>query len=94
MKKGDISKFVDEKELVEYIYTALKIQLPKNDKLHICKEGALEYILPNAKALSHKSDILIEYMQKKVSIEVKYKSAVTDQFKCRSYDMFHLKTKV
>ena len=39
------------------------------------------------------SDILAQRNggEKYVSIELKYKSAVTDQFKCRSYDAMHMK---
>lgn len=62
-------------------------------------EGVLEYHLPDGTRLTHKSDILLEYqrsgsgpgVQNYVSIEIKHRSAVTDQFKCRSFDMLHMK---
>jgi hypothetical protein len=56
-------------------------------------EKSLDYKLPDGGALSHASDILITDISKEryISIEIKHKSAVTDQFKCRSYDMIHMK---
>jgi len=56
-------------------------------------EKSLPYDLPKDVKLDHTSDILIVNEEKKkyISIEIKYRSAVTDQFKCRSYDMIHLK---
>ena len=56
-------------------------------------EGTVTYRLPDGTSLSHASDILISMpgSAKRVSIELKYKSAVTDQFKCRSYDAAHIK---
>lgn len=56
-------------------------------------EGSLRYTLPPGNTISHKSDILIKDKKEghHVSIEIKHRSAVTDQFKCRSYDMLHLK---
>lgn len=53
----------------------------------------LNYELPNGVVLGHRSDILISDAKRKkyISIELKYKSAVTDQFKCRSYDIQHMK---
>ncbi|MCZ6753391.1 MAG: hypothetical protein O7E51_16385 [Acidobacteria bacterium] len=62
-------------------------------------EGALEYPLPCGTRLSHASDILVTFHrvgqagneQQYISIEIKHTSAVTDQFKCRSYDMGHMK---
>jgi len=58
-----------------------------------CAEMPLNYELPNGGILSHKSDILLtdNLKERYVSIEIKHKSAVTDQFKCRSYDMIHMK---
>jgi len=55
-------------------------------------EQLLSYDLPDAK-IDHTSDILIknEKEKKYISIEIKHRSAVTDQFKCHSYDMIHLK---
>jgi len=62
-------------------------------------EKALDYELPGGTGLSHKSDILLDYQRsgssqgarEYVSIEVKHMSAVTDQFKCRAFDMLHMK---
>lgn len=57
-------------------------------------EKSLPYTLPSGYEMSHASDILIidEARKKFVSIEIKHLSAVTDQFKCRSYDMSHMKS--
>jgi len=56
-------------------------------------ERSLSYILPNDVIINHTSDILISNEERKqfISIEIKHRSAVTDQFKCRSYDMIHFK---
>jgi hypothetical protein len=55
-------------------------------------EGALTYVLPNGQKLTHKSDILLTLADgTHIGIELKYLSAVTDQFKTRSYDIIHLK---
>jgi len=56
-------------------------------------ERTLSYVLPTGIKMDHTSDILISSEEKKryISIEIKHRSAVTDQFKCRSYDMIHLK---
>jgi hypothetical protein len=62
-------------------------------------ERKLEYELPGGKFLAHCSDVLgtvriadpAASEQRFVSIEIKHTSAVTDQFKCRSFDMLHLK---
>ncbi|HXH20630.1 MAG TPA: hypothetical protein VNN10_01280 [Dehalococcoidia bacterium] len=55
-------------------------------------EGSLEYTLPDGTRCSHKSDILLSCPRgKHVAIEIKFLSAVTDQFKTRSYDMLQLK---
>ncbi len=62
-------------------------------------EKVLEYRLPDGTRLPHKSDILFDYQRsgsspaarEYVSIEVKHMSAVTDQFKCRAFDMLHMK---
>lgn len=57
------------------------------------KEGSLSYSLPSGVSISHKSDILILHPPDMyVSVELKFLSAVTDQFKTRSYDMIHLKS--
>jgi len=56
-------------------------------------ERPLSYSLPTDIEIDHTSDILISNEERKryISIEIKHRSAVTDQFKCRSYDMIHLK---
>jgi hypothetical protein len=62
-------------------------------------EGVLSYALPCGTSLDHKSDIQIEYRRvgetsgnlRYIGIELKHASAVTDQFKARAFDMFHLK---
>lgn len=55
-------------------------------------EGKLDYILQSGLTLSHQWDILIERANRTwLGLELKHLSAVTDQFKCRSYDMLHLK---
>ena len=57
-------------------------------------ERGLSYQLPTGTSMTHRSDILIsnEGIGKHISIEIKHRSAVTDQFKCRSYDMLHMKS--
>jgi len=54
-------------------------------------ERRLSYELPTGYEMGHASDILITNEEKHISIEIKHRSATTDQFKCRSYDMIHLK---
>ena len=56
-------------------------------------EGSVQYRLPSGLSMSHASDILAEAAgsAKRVSIEIKYRSAVTDQFKARAYDAAHMK---
>mgnify|MGYP001112394027 CR=1 FL=1 len=56
-------------------------------------EQPLSYTLPKDIKINHASDILISNEEKKkyINIEIKHRSAVTDQFKCRSYDIIHLK---
>lgn len=62
-------------------------------------EGVLSYALPAGQRLDHRSDIQLEYQRRGeasdkrqyIAIEVKHTSAVTDQFKCRAFDMIHLK---
>lgn len=80
-------------ETLEGRGSAMSFRLGKGEQLECQAEKNLSYLLPNGVELSHASDILISDTTKKrfVSIEIKYKSAVTDQFKCRSYDIHHLK---
>lgn len=66
------------------------------------KKG-LQYKLPNGFMIEHEADIAITRNEnmadpyvlnpsnKFVSIEIKHKSAVTDAFKSRAYDMMHLR---
>jgi hypothetical protein len=54
-------------------------------------DGKLSYSLPGGTSISHKNDILLSTNGRHVSVEVKFRSAVTDQFKARSFDAFHLK---
>ena len=55
-------------------------------------EGALEYAAPNGHRFQHKNDILVALPNGKyIAIELKHLSAVSDQFKCRAYDMLNLK---
>ena len=56
------------------------------------KEGPLNYRLPDGTERSHKNDILVTLLDGSlVAIELKVRSAVSDQFKCRAYDMIHIK---
>ncbi len=55
-------------------------------------EGKLDYALPNGERLNPKTDILLTRPDETyVAIELKFLSAVTDQFKARAYDALHLK---
>ena len=55
-------------------------------------EAPLEYTLPNGRRLTHKSDLLFSLARESyISVELKCLSAVTDQFKARTYDMLHMK---
>jgi hypothetical protein len=82
--------FLNENDVSEYIYKYLKEKI-NNYNIKIIREGKLNYHINNGYELSHKSDIMLEADNKIFSIEIKFKSAVTDQFKCRSYDIIHLK---
>jgi hypothetical protein len=65
----------------------------RNSGCVVVREGPTRYRLPNGDELTHAADILVSAQNsaRHVSIEVKYRSAVTDQFKCRSYDAMHAK---
>lgn len=82
-----------ENGLRDYILDILKTNLIGEQDIELVPEGRLPYTLPNGHTLYHASDILAQRNdgEKYVSIELKYKSAVTDQFKCRSYDAMHMK---
>ena len=66
---------------------------PKLPKIRLESEGSVQYSLPSGRTMSHASDILATKADsaKRVSIEIKYRSAVTDQFKARAYDAAHMK---
>jgi hypothetical protein len=79
--------------LRDNILNLLRQRLQEISELEIRAEGTLLYTLPDGKQLRHASDILITHgpSGKHLSIELKYRSAVTDQFKCRAYDAWHMK---
>jgi len=79
----------------------IKFDFQLKTKLHCETEKAFLYKLPDGYPLTHKADIAIIAEDERyilnpcknfVSIEVKHESSVTDQFKCRSYDIQHLKS--
>ena len=81
-----------ENELQDHILELLEDKLPGSAIRSIVPEGQLSYALPDGATIRHASDILITTDQGKlISIELKFKSAVTDQFKCRAYDAIHMK---
>ena len=82
-----------EHNLRDHIVEMLRQKLRLREDIQVRPEVGLSYTLGDNSTISHNSDILITHPASKryVSIEIKYKSAVTDQFKCRSYDAFHLK---
>lgn len=81
-----------ENELRDHILGVLKERLSSKPGLKFVAEGRLPYKLPDGSTIHHASDILITTETGKlISIELKYKSAVTDQFKCRAYDAMHMK---
>jgi hypothetical protein len=59
----------------------------------VCEvEGSLTYNLPDGRPISHKSDLLLRLPNAAyIALELKFLSAVSDQFKARAYDMLHLK---
>ena len=82
-----------ENALRDYILDILKTNLVGEQGIELIPERRRPYTLPDGHTLHHASDILAHRNggEKYVSIELKYKSAVTDQFKCRSYDAMHMK---
>ena len=82
----------NEKELRDKILSILQQSL-KGADLELKPEGRVPYRLPCGTEVTHASDILVSRRgsPKQVSVEIKYKSAVTDQFKCRAYDALHMK---
>ena len=79
-----------EAELRDLLVALLTPKLPK---IQFESEGSVQYSLPSGRTMSHASDILATKADsaKRVSIEIKYRSAVTDQFKARAYDAAHMK---
>ena len=79
-----------EGALRDVILSSLEGQLPE---LEFLPEGRVAYHLPSGRRLTHASDIHATKRgsEKVVSIEIKYRSAVTDQFKCRAYDAAQMK---
>ena len=71
----------------------VKLLDPKVPGIQLEPEGSIQYRLPSGRTMSHASDILAARTDsaKRISIEIKYKSAVTDQFKARVYDAVHMK---
>ena len=64
-------------------------------KILAVEEG--HYRPQGGKRIRHSSDVLLTFHHPKtasatehISIEIKHLSAVTDQFKCRSFDTFHV----
>jgi hypothetical protein len=59
------------------------------------RQGKVSYRVGNTR-IAHKNDLLISDMEGKprVGIEVVFRSAVTDHFKTRSYDVTHMKQEV
>lgn len=82
-----------ESELRDHILDILKSKLKHRRDIELVPEGQLPYTLPGKHKLYHASDILAQLDDGKryVSIELKYRSAVTDQFKCRAFDALHMK---
>jgi len=98
-------ELVEEKSALKKSYIDPNFDFMLSGRKYHCKtEEPLKYALPNGYTLEHKTDIFIgeggdysKYLppnpdHKFVLIEVKYKSARTDSFKSRSYDMMHLRT--
>ena len=57
-------------------------------------EGSLAYELPDKTLLRYDSDILFTLkIGKRVAVELKFLSSVSDQFKARSFDVLHVKKK-
>ena len=71
----------------------IKMLGPLLQGIQLKAEGAVSYRLPSGRSISHASDILAlrPGSSRQVSIEIKYRSAVTDQFKARAYDAEHMK---
>lgn len=81
-----------ENELRNFILIRVAKLLSNRPDIQLVPEGRLGYKLEGGYTLFHASDILaLGNNNKHVSVELKYKSAVTDQFKCRTYDAIHMK---
>ena len=81
-----------EGELRDIVLVLLREQLRDADCVAE-PEGPVSYRVPSGQEFGHASDILVSTPSsvKRVSIEIKYRSAVTDQFKCGAYDAIHMK---
>ena len=81
-----------ENELRDIVLAYLKEHL-SNTVCQIEAEGRVQYRVPSGQEFSHASDILVSVptSARRVSIELKFRSAVTDQFKCRAYDAIQMK---
>jgi hypothetical protein len=91
-KKSELELPAAENDLRDIILAKLRSLLDHQMNLQLTAEGRLGYQLPDGFTIYHASDILVTgNLGKSVSIELKYRSAVTDQFKCRSYDAIHMK---
>lgn len=81
-----------ERELQSQILAVLQQTLARRPEIDLSEETQLWYTIDGDHRLSHSSDILARGPgERVVSIELKYKSSVTDQFKCRAYDALHMK---
>ena len=80
-----------EAELQKILVVSLRDNL--GSQYVVEPEVSRKYRLPTGAEMLHRSDILVSKPREDrfVSIEIKYKSSNTDQFKCRSYDAMHMK---
>ena len=98
-------ELAEDRGIIKSFHHGWKFDFEISGKKYMCQtEREVFYRLPNEKTLTHKSDIMITNSEsfvepyvlnpahRFVSIEVKHKSSVTDQFKSRSYDMLHMRT--
>lgn len=98
-------ELAEDRESMHDLGNRMWFDFKVSGKKHRCQtEGEVVYDIPKGNTLTHRSDITITNSDKLtepyvlnprlkfVSIEVKHKSSVTDQFKSRSYDMLHMRT--
>jgi len=90
---GMLFKRIGEPETMGGVGASARFSIKSDLGGGVCAaEGPLEYTLPDGTKCGHKNDILVSSPGgKHIGIEIKFLSAVTDQFKTRSYDMLHLK---